>query len=312
MKLDQILVPVDFSDASRSAVAYAVSLAGTFGARITALHVVEPAVAMPYLRAGEGSAIKGERETAARKHLEEFLHQEISESMIDRVVVSTGNAQDEILRFLETEEIRSEMRMDMVVMGTHGRRAFRRWILGSVTERLLRTVPIPLLTVSVLERTRTAAVLPGGQILYATDLSDSATRGLEAAIDLAEGFGTRLHVLHVLSPIQWDYGVTYLPLDISADHKRMHAELGARLEESIPDSARNNPRVGWELGEGDASQVILDTAERIDAGLIVINLHGRSRTERSKLGRTAESVVRTAHRPVLSLPAADLASKPAD
>jgi nucleotide-binding universal stress UspA family protein len=306
MKLEKILVPIDFSDVSRQAVVYGVSLAGTFGGRLTALHVVEPAVPMPYVPPEEAGAIREERAGRARKHLERFLRQELAASIVDRLVVSTGDAPDEIVRFLERDPA------DMIVMGTHGRRAFERWILGSVTERLLRTVPVPLVTVSMVEQLRTAAVLPGGQILYATDLSETAVRGMDVALELARGFGASLHVLHVMSPIQWEYGLTYLPLDIAADHERIHRELEVRLEESIPDDARRDPAVRWELGEGMAWEVILDTADRIDAGLIVINLHGRSQSERPKLGRTAESVVRTAKRPVLSLPASDLpaASRP--
>ncbi len=297
MKLDKILVPIDFSEVSGHAAAYGVSLAGTFGGHLTALHVVEPAVAMPYLESAQSAGIEEQREADARKHLERFLRQEIAESMVDRLVVSTGVATDEILRFLEDEPV------DLVVMGTHGRRGFRRWILGSVTERLIRTVHVPLLTVSLVEPTRTAAVLPGGQILYATDLAESAAHGMNGALDLANGFGARLHVLHVMSPIQWEYGVSYLPLDIGADHRRLYDELETRLEGSIPPEAKTNPRVSWELGEGNPWEVILDTADRIDAGLVVINLHSRLPAERGKLGRTAEAVVRASERPVLALPA---------
>lgn len=298
MKIDKVFVPVDFSKASETALDYGVSLALEFEADLVAAHVVEYSKPFAYVFPDE-SAQTRERQTALTEH---ELRRMISERyrLECAVRIDVGDAEDEILSAVERE------RADLVVMGTHGRRAFERWILGSVTEHMLRRVRVPILTVSHLEGDETVGSLSEGRILYATDLSEGAGRGLALAHDLATRFAAELHVLHVMCPLEWEYGRTYLPLDIARDHARLRQDLERELEESIPEEMRLDPRVQPHLEEGVSYEVILDTAEKRNVDLIVLNLHGKQRRERPMLGTTAERVVRLARRPVLSIPAAEL------
>jgi nucleotide-binding universal stress UspA family protein len=93
------------------------------------------------------------------------------------------------------------------------------------------------------------------------------------------------------------------------DHEELKKGASTQLTQSVPEAIRADPKVRVELADGSPNQVILDTADRLHASLIVINLHGKSRTERALLGATAERVVRAAHRPVLSIPLIEAATK---
>ena len=158
------------------------------------------------------------------------------------------------------------------------------------------------MTVSHVEPDVNPGSLTQGRILYATDLSAGSVAGLEVASDWAGRFAAGLIVLHVMLPLQLEYGTTYLPLDIGKDHETLHRELSEQLERFVPESIRLDPKVRLETGEGVPYEVIFQFAEDRKADLVVINLHGKSRLDRTRGGSTAERVVRASPRPVLSIP----------
>ena len=293
----KILVPVDFSEVSKKALSYGVSLATAFEAELLVVHVVEFVTPVAYEFPPTTFDLKQDQADEISTQLEDLIPENTRKALRYRIIVKGGIAEDELFAEMRNEPA------DLVVMGTHGRRAFGRWLLGSVTEHMLRKIPTPLITVSQLETDQSAPSLSGGRILYATDLSPESKEGINFAYDLAKRFDAELFVLHVMLPIRWEYGSTYIPLDIAKDHDQLHQDLAKELELAVPAGARSDPSVRWEVGEGVPHEVILDFAEAKDANLIVINLHGKSWIERALLGSTAERVVRGAHRPVLSLPA---------
>ncbi|MFD1595270.1 universal stress protein [Haloplanus litoreus] len=134
-----ILVPTDGSNASAAAVDHAVSLASQYDARVHALYVVDTgsyglleeraSVVVDALRE-EGKKAVGTVETAA----------ETADLGVETAVVE-GTVHRSILDYAE------ENGVDLIVMGTHGRRGIDRYLLGSVTERIVRSAPIPVLTV---------------------------------------------------------------------------------------------------------------------------------------------------------------------
>jgi nucleotide-binding universal stress UspA family protein len=142
--IQSILVPTDFSQPADAALAYAKALAEKFGSRLQLLHVV----AMPYAYplGAEASAFAMEElmtdvETSARNTLEK-----LGATLglpADRVSVRTvvGTPVSEILDAVASD------RIDLVVMGTHGRGMVEHLLLGSVAERVVRRSPVPVLTV---------------------------------------------------------------------------------------------------------------------------------------------------------------------
>ena len=141
--LKRILVPIDFSEASDTAVKYGRALAEAFGASIDLLHVMEdPFIYAPisegYLPPPEFS---GEMERSSRERLEQALPASDRERLRARYVLKKGSPFVEIVRYAKAEGI------DLIVMGTHGRGGLVHVLLGSVTEKVVRKAPCPVLTV---------------------------------------------------------------------------------------------------------------------------------------------------------------------
>jgi len=136
-----ILVPLDFSGPSEKALKQALDLARQFGAKLTLLHVVEP-VAMPdfayYPLMMEDDKVMA----AARKHLDQALtKQGIGTELIEKVLVRKGAAHREI-----TDAARS-LKVDLIVIATHGHTGLAHVLLGSTAERVVRHAECPVLVV---------------------------------------------------------------------------------------------------------------------------------------------------------------------
>jgi nucleotide-binding universal stress UspA family protein len=138
--LKQILVPIDFGEASEVALTYGRALARTFGASLHVLHVMEN----PFLRptAVDPSVLKA----AAATHLGERLSDDDRALHATAVLETSDNPAEEIVKYAKAHTI------DLVVMGTHGRGTMAQLLVGSVAERVVRTAPCPVLTVRHPER----------------------------------------------------------------------------------------------------------------------------------------------------------------
>ncbi|WP_380675842.1 universal stress protein [Salinigranum sp. GCM10025319] len=133
---DAILVPTDGSAGSERAVRHAVDLAATYDATLHALYVVDESSA-PLTDVGDERTTLGERAVdlvreAATEHDVAFVGD-----------LRRGDPTQEILRYVETAGI------DLVVMGTHGRTGIERHLLGSVTERVVRSASVPVVTIGL-------------------------------------------------------------------------------------------------------------------------------------------------------------------
>lgn len=144
-KFSNILVPVDFSEHSVNAVRLAVSLGRHFGSKLTLLHIgVVPHVYAAELGLGgtAGPMFSEMSQAAAAEQyhrLERLAREEVPESMDVVTLVREGFPPEEILAAVEASG------HDLVIMGTHGRTGIGRVLLGSVTERVMRAVPVPIM-----------------------------------------------------------------------------------------------------------------------------------------------------------------------
>jgi nucleotide-binding universal stress UspA family protein len=295
----KILVPVDFSEPSKTAVNYGLSLALQFKAQLVLSHIVTPSPGLIYTFPSQSLAYERDQTHYAKSMLPSLIPEQYRSPVDLEIIVKAGEVRDELLGIVADE------RIDLVVMGTHGRNAFERFLLGSLTERMLRKLPVPILTVSHLDPARelhAAGPVPLRHVLYATDLSDSADVGLKFSIELARGTGARLTVLHVLRSIKSIYWGAeaggFLPEELAT----LRDDTKRRLTNSIPKDGINGVTIAPMLVEGEAFREILRVASEDEADLIVLNLHGKNVVERALLGSTAERVIRSAHTPVLSIP----------
>jgi nucleotide-binding universal stress UspA family protein len=142
--LHRILVPTDFSKHSEVALTYAAALAEKFGAELILLHVVQDlalfipdavAVAPPIAAPVEQFA------AAAREALERVARADNLQGLNVRREVREGTPFYEIIRFAKEGDV------DLIVMGTHGHSGLTHVLLGSVTEKVVRKAPCPVLTI---------------------------------------------------------------------------------------------------------------------------------------------------------------------
>jgi nucleotide-binding universal stress UspA family protein len=142
--LHRILVPTDFSKHSQNALTYAVAFAEKFGAELYLLHIVQDlAVFLPdAVTAGPPVLPPTEQLTSAvASALERIIKDNHLEHLNIKPEVREGTPFYEIVRFAK------EMNIDLIVMGTHGRAGLAHVLLGSVTEKVVRKAPCPVLTV---------------------------------------------------------------------------------------------------------------------------------------------------------------------
>lgn len=145
LAIKKILVPVDFSDGSRDAMEYAVSLAERLASAVDLLHVwdlpreVTPGavVTLPGLA---GQPIEALVEGQARRDMKGFLAIELPEARVGTILLR-GDPANTILK------VAAEGGYDLVVMGTHGRRGLTHALLGSVAERVVRFCRVPVVTI---------------------------------------------------------------------------------------------------------------------------------------------------------------------
>ncbi len=199
LTLERILTPVDFSERSTAAAEHAVALARRFHAQVIFAHVMPP---LPY----EYAAFEGGYHMAALRPSEEerkkFLAQQL-DKLVDRVfpdpavekLILSGDPARRI------EEVIREKNVGLVVMPTHGYGPFRRFVLGSVTTKVLHDVSCPVFTGAHVEEIAPYAARPYRHIACAVDLSDHSQKVLCWAAQFAAAYEAKLSVIHSIQGI---------------------------------------------------------------------------------------------------------------
>ena len=146
----KILVPVDFSDCSKSALEYAVSIAWCFQGTVDVLHVWEAPPA-GYQDVQALHWVLDDVRQEAREELDEFIEATVKTDVAVRPLLQLGDPQEAILRHA------AKGGYDLLVMGTHGRTGLAHLFLGSVAERVVRQSRTPVLTIHQTDDVKTAA-----------------------------------------------------------------------------------------------------------------------------------------------------------
>ena len=155
IKLQTILVPSDFSECSEAAMRYGLELARRFDAQLHLLHVVQDPLTQPWAAEGFSAPLFEVVEKWQREARERLLSW-VPEADRARVTVSSIIAWPyaQILRYA------TENRVDLIVMGTHGRGGMSHLLLGSIAEKVVRRAPCPVLTVHHPQREFVDVVAP--------------------------------------------------------------------------------------------------------------------------------------------------------
>lgn len=301
MNAQKILMPTDFSECANAALNHALFLAGHLEAELHLLHVVVLHNMDPYEEVPgfpDADEVHRRLEKVASGEMKELLaghsadHLEVRQAQKRAVAAAPAIV-----------EYAAEENVDLIVMGAHGRRGFRRFLLGSVAEEVVRLSPCPVLTIRGEGKGKKTELEKPEKILVPFDFSGHSRRALETARELAASYGGKLHVLHVIEPVMEPH--PYVPVHYRPEGFDL-PRLMSRVKEDLgPIVAEIAAGVSYEIGvdEGNPAWCIAETAEKVGADLIVIATHGRTGLGRFFLGSVTEKVVRTAGCPVLTLKA---------
>lgn len=289
LPLSRVLVPVDFSERSVAAVRYAQSLACHFKAELILLYVVPP---VSYQSSGFefGGIVMTEafldRAAEARKELDAFLADELAGHGVRKVVLE-GDPARRIVEYAHDEHV------SVIVMPTHGYGPFRRFLLGSVTAKVLHDADCLVLTGVHLEQGPSLEPVAPRTIACAVDLGPQSMKVLECAKGLTEQFQAELVLVHATPLGEAHFEEMFDP--------EWRATIGERVRERLDDlieEAKATAEVNVE--DGSPADVVTAAAQRFNADLVVI---GRSEAAGmfGRLRTNAYSIIRQSPCPVVSV-----------
>ena len=306
-KITRILCATDFTPFARRALGVALTLARRHDAEIQAVHVFQTTIPfaagdVPYY------PVTIPFSPAAKKAAAEELRQFVA-AAADAGVPAT-------MELLEGDPCTTILEKavsggaDLIALGTHGRRGFDRWLMGSVAERILAKAHCHVLTVAAPPESAAGRPRPRTKpdrtrrILCALDLSEHSARTLAYASFLAARASARLSTLFVADELYpWGEPGEALSPDPFAEEFRMAREKEARakLDALVPASAEGMGEIDRIVATGVPHREILRVAAEHGADLLVMGVHGRAALGVSFLGSTARHVVREAPCPVITV-----------
>ncbi len=285
LHIDRILFPTDGSSCAQAAHDRAATLAELHDAELHVLNVVEE-------RTNNLDNLS-ELIDIRREDILSELHIPVGKATREPVreeQVTHPSAAGGILQYARTHDI------DLIVMGTHGRRGVKRLLMGSVAEEVVRLANCPVFTVCHEGR---AADIEGGRILVPLDFSEHSEALVAHGAALAEQFEAAIDLLHVVERMALPlvYGVegdVFAMDDVRGRTADALAERAAPLQDDGID-------VQTHLRVGHPAHSILDFIEERDTSMVVIATHGRTGIQHLLLGSVAEKVVRMASCPVFTV-----------
>lgn len=297
IKPERILCATDFSTYSNHALPYGIALSREYGAKLLVCHVVDLTYVGMYDMSG--SVFQKTEEEIASYALGE-INRLLGDQPIDwEPILPKGSPADQIAQAADEHDV------DLVIAATHGRSGLPRFVLGSVTERLLRTLRCPLLAVHNPEH---EFVAPAGEqiklakILVGCDFSPNSSSALHYARSLAQEFESELHLMHVLEPsVYQNLSKQTESLAEELQHA-LYDGLQQRLSELVPEEEYSWCEVRTALGVGRPHEELIHYVEERDIDLIVLGIRGHGLVEKLLVGSTTDRVLRKAPCPVLSVP----------
>lgn len=292
VEIRRILCPIDFSPFSVKAYACAQSLARHYGAKLYVQHLIElwndGSKSAPPMNLFEEYRRASIQEGEER--LERFVEAHPYDGVRSERYVREGMPADQILALAE------ELAVDLVVMGTHGRRGLNRLMLGSVAERVLRNAPCLVL---VAGNASDDSSLPGkaedavpfGRILCCTDFSDASQKAVAQALSLAEEYGADMTLVHVLDESP----------DATGIQERI-AGATQQLEQWVSSASRKKGTINTAVRVGRPYEQIIQAATDTNADLTVMGVRGRNAIDVAVFGSTTYRVIQLGSCPVLVVP----------
>ena len=287
---DHILFPTDGSDPAESVLEYALQIGAEHEATLHILNVADT---------GRDSvtSIRGEIIDVLEEEGQQIVD-EAAQRAEDRGVsvvseVLQGDPYKTIVDYSEQSDV------DCIVMPTHGRRGIHRFLLGSVTERVINTAAVPVISVNP-DRDH-PLTYPPQHILVPTDGSRGAELAVTEGINVANATGATLHLLHVVETGS---------LGPDARSKLNEGESTGRAHEIIAEATEKAEEASLEpvtsvIEHGDPSKVIRNYIDENEIDLAILGAHGQTDFNRYVMGGVSAKLVRTSPVPVMWVREAD-------
>lgn len=281
----KILCAIDFSDFTDTILLYSIGLCKEYQASLLVTHVVNDlrTLQVHNQTSIDIQALQKTNIEMATKNLENL----IKNLDIDHdLIIRQGEPADEISR------LALEQKTDLVVTATHGKSGIKRLLIGSVTEKLLKTVHCPLLVLSATKQ-------PSGpevrlqKILVGCDFSPDSSLSFDYSLDLALKFQSRLYLAHVIKP--GDYAGKHQNLDSLRDL------LKKKLMDLIPDAYPSPSPPETVLLEGEPYKELMNFAQDNSIDMIVLGIRGHTLWENLMVGSTTDRIIRHSPCPVLAV-----------
>jgi nucleotide-binding universal stress UspA family protein len=285
LNIRQILFPVDLSERCTASAGHVARMAAHFRARVTMLHAVQFApkwyseiAVESYAAALDAKELMQECKAA----LDGYLRQPDELCHSHRILIEGDPAE------VITEYARKE-KPDLIMMPTHGYGPFRRFLLGSVTAKVLHDVECPVWT--DVHRERSYAPQGCGMVLYAVDARQESVAPLRWAAEYAASLGAQLKLVHVIPPT-----VSSPELPEEAAFRRYLVDYASTRVEDLKRRAGTDAKLIIEVGK--ISATVREVALREGADLIVIG-PGRIHEPLGGLRTHAYAIIREAPCPVV-------------
>jgi nucleotide-binding universal stress UspA family protein len=283
---EDILLPFDGSDGAAEALHHAAEIAHWADATIHVLFVADTtrdSVTVVETQVVDALVLEGEDIVEEAERTLNTLGVDYESDVVQ------GNPAPTIVEYAERYD------HDLIVMPTRGREGVSRYLIGSVTEKIVRLSSVPVLTARM--QPDEQLVFPYENILIPTDGSAGAAHAAEHGLSLAAALDATVHVLSVVDD-------TSLGLDVRSAVSERESEQAATdavddlVSEAETRGVSNSVR---HVEHGAPNEVILDTIESNDIHAVVMGTTGRRGSDRILLGSVAEKTVRSAPVPVITV-----------
>lgn len=296
--LRKILVATDFSPHSKIALARAVELAIAFQSQLIAVHCLPDLAFVPSasefgLPYNDYMLMQEEFRTEACATMKNYLEGTVPPEQAVSSKILVGDPHIELSLFAEKEHA------DLVVAGRSGHSGWEQFFLGSTSRGLFHRCPTSVLAVSDQWTQKPKTLLAG------TDFSDTSRKAVLNGIAIAEKFGAKVHLMHVIDTTDTPSKSVERMTSHDSMRQSIHDYAQSRLETFIQSLDCDASQLQVHLSWGTPWRDMCQTAEKIQADLIVIGNVGRRGVKGFLLGNTADRILSHCKSSVLALKSVD-------
>jgi nucleotide-binding universal stress UspA family protein len=282
----KILLATDFSPASEAALPYALTIARHYGSELCVAHVI-PAEFADLIAPERAPTIRQEAQRFAQQNMERLLSAGRQRGISCQPLMGEGVIWDVL------QDMIQQHCLDLIVLGTHGRRGLRKLLLGSVAEEVFRMAPCPVLTVGPKASEIQSMDVRLDHILYPLEFVPDTSDAAAYAISLAEEYHARLTIMKIFAEM-------VPPADVNA---AVEEPVKHWMDDHILMESDLRQRTSFAPRFGPTAEAILKFASDRAVDLIVMGVRRLDPVMAAHLPNhdTAYEVVRTAHCPVLTV-----------